>query len=669
MRSYLHDRHQREALRRRVHGLGPPRSRSATCPCRACAAPTCGAGRTRRTRSSPPSTAASWPRPSLNGQVQIGAGDFTFYIKNGWLIENGKITAPIKDVNIIGNGPEALRNITMVANDLKLDNGGWTCGKNGQGVPVSQGHADRARLEADRGRRGCLRPPSRSPHDARRAARAGRGGRRAGAKRGRRRGGRRRRAGDAASSFAGATGSWRTCKENATRGLSVALYVDGRYSTHATNDLDPSRLERFLARGGRAGPPPGAGSLPADPGARALRRPGGGRPGSRRPRGRRPRSRGPPRLVPRDERPRAATTSPSSPRRRRSWTITRWSVARARTASPARTSRRRSSTAPQVTIRDGEKRPEDYWFVGGTPPRGSARSRTAVGQEALDRALARAGARSVASRKTAMIVHPEAGATLLGRLARRALGGCRSSRSGRTWHERLGKRSRLRRPRRSTDDPLIPRGLGLRALRRRGHRDAAEARSIEDGVLQNYYVDTYYGRKLGWRPDDGLRLEPRVPARRSRPRSDPRRRRRRHPGNLVARRQREPDDGRLLVRRPGHVVRGRRDRPSPIAEMNVTGQLRRSAGASRPGRQRPGAVVRLPHADARLRRRRSSAAAERSPARPSARAELVHERGQVVQAHDPLRRPALPRNAGHPVDGARGAVLGGRDAAGVADRP
>ncbi len=74
-----------------------------------------------------------------NGQVQIGAGDFTFYIKNGWLIEDGKVTAPIKDTNIIGNGPEALRDITMVANDMKMDTGGWTCGKEGQRVPVSQG--------------------------------------------------------------------------------------------------------------------------------------------------------------------------------------------------------------------------------------------------------------------------------------------------------------------------------------------------------------------------------------------------------------------------------------------------------------------------------------------------------------------------------------------------
>ena len=74
-----------------------------------------------------------------NGQVQIGAGDFTFYIKNGWLIEDGKITGPIRDANIIGNGPEALRKVTMAANDSKLDTGGWTCGKDGQGVPVSQG--------------------------------------------------------------------------------------------------------------------------------------------------------------------------------------------------------------------------------------------------------------------------------------------------------------------------------------------------------------------------------------------------------------------------------------------------------------------------------------------------------------------------------------------------
>ncbi|HET7437228.1 MAG TPA: metallopeptidase TldD-related protein [Thermoanaerobaculia bacterium] len=74
-----------------------------------------------------------------NGQVNIGAGDFTFFVKNGYLIEDGKLTKPIKDVNIIGNGPKVLELIDMVADDLKIDEGGWTCGKDGQSVPVSQG--------------------------------------------------------------------------------------------------------------------------------------------------------------------------------------------------------------------------------------------------------------------------------------------------------------------------------------------------------------------------------------------------------------------------------------------------------------------------------------------------------------------------------------------------
>ncbi len=74
-----------------------------------------------------------------NGQVQIGAGDFTFFVKTGYLIENGKLTQPIKDINIIGNGPKALAAITMVSNNLAIDEGAWTCGKDGQGMPVSQG--------------------------------------------------------------------------------------------------------------------------------------------------------------------------------------------------------------------------------------------------------------------------------------------------------------------------------------------------------------------------------------------------------------------------------------------------------------------------------------------------------------------------------------------------
>lgn len=74
-----------------------------------------------------------------NGEVKIGAGDFTFFVKSGYLIEKGKLTQPIKDINIIGNGPQALADITMAANDYLIDNGTWTCGKSGQSVPVTCG--------------------------------------------------------------------------------------------------------------------------------------------------------------------------------------------------------------------------------------------------------------------------------------------------------------------------------------------------------------------------------------------------------------------------------------------------------------------------------------------------------------------------------------------------
>ena len=73
-----------------------------------------------------------------NGQVKIGEGDFTFYVKSGFLIEDGRLTRPVKDINIIGNGPQALADITAIGNDLKVDDAAWTCGK-GQSCPVSCG--------------------------------------------------------------------------------------------------------------------------------------------------------------------------------------------------------------------------------------------------------------------------------------------------------------------------------------------------------------------------------------------------------------------------------------------------------------------------------------------------------------------------------------------------
>lgn len=75
-----------------------------------------------------------------NGQVKIGEGDFAFYVSQGKLIENGKLTSPIKDINIMGNGPKMLANITVMGNDLQFyKGGGGACGKAGQAAPCSFG--------------------------------------------------------------------------------------------------------------------------------------------------------------------------------------------------------------------------------------------------------------------------------------------------------------------------------------------------------------------------------------------------------------------------------------------------------------------------------------------------------------------------------------------------
>jgi TldD protein len=73
------------------------------------------------------------------GQVDIVSGKFVFSCTEAYMIENGKIGAPVKGAMLIGNGPEAMQRVTAVGDDLALDNGVGTCGKNGQGVPVGVG--------------------------------------------------------------------------------------------------------------------------------------------------------------------------------------------------------------------------------------------------------------------------------------------------------------------------------------------------------------------------------------------------------------------------------------------------------------------------------------------------------------------------------------------------
>lgn len=73
------------------------------------------------------------------GQVDITSGKFVFSANEAYLIENGKVGAPVKGATIIGNGPDVLTKVTMVGNDLKLDTGIGICGKDGQSVPVGVG--------------------------------------------------------------------------------------------------------------------------------------------------------------------------------------------------------------------------------------------------------------------------------------------------------------------------------------------------------------------------------------------------------------------------------------------------------------------------------------------------------------------------------------------------
>jgi TldD protein len=73
------------------------------------------------------------------GQVDITNGKFVFSASEAYLIEDGKITAPLKNATLIGNGPDVLTKVSMIGSDLKLDEGIGICGKDGQSVPVGVG--------------------------------------------------------------------------------------------------------------------------------------------------------------------------------------------------------------------------------------------------------------------------------------------------------------------------------------------------------------------------------------------------------------------------------------------------------------------------------------------------------------------------------------------------
>ena len=89
------------------------------------------------------------------GQVDITNGKFVFSASEAYLIEDGKVTRPVKGATLIGNGPDVLTRVTMVGNDLELDAGVGTCGKDGQSVPVGVG-LPTIRIDGNHGRRHAL---------------------------------------------------------------------------------------------------------------------------------------------------------------------------------------------------------------------------------------------------------------------------------------------------------------------------------------------------------------------------------------------------------------------------------------------------------------------------------------------------------------------------------
>jgi TldD protein len=73
------------------------------------------------------------------GQVDITSGKFVFSASQAFWVENGKILSPVKGATIVGSGPEALKRVSLIGNDMALDSGVGTCGKEGQSVPVGVG--------------------------------------------------------------------------------------------------------------------------------------------------------------------------------------------------------------------------------------------------------------------------------------------------------------------------------------------------------------------------------------------------------------------------------------------------------------------------------------------------------------------------------------------------
>lgn len=290
-------------------------------------------------------------------------------------------------------------------------------------------------------------------------------------------------------------------QEDTSQRLSLALYVEGRFSTHASNDLDPQRLRAFLAEAvaltrllevdpHRHIPDPALYAqrsradlelldpvleeFPAERGLELCR------------------------TLHDAAADHAAVVSAAS----RFW-VSFGASARASSNGFADSEAGGSiGYGAEVSARDGASRvPEASRYVGARHLRDLADPEQ-VGREALRRVLARLGEQKLPSERTTMVLDPLAAASLLGRVLGVLSAG--AVQQGRSYlAEKLGLQ--LAAPLLTLrDEPLLPRGLASR----RYDSEGISSRSlplIEQGVLANYYVDTYYGHKLGWAPTTGSR--------------------------------------------------------------------------------------------------------------------------------------------------------------------
>ena len=285
-------------------------------------------------------------------------------------------------------------------------------------------------------------------------------------------------------------------QEDTSRGVGVSLYVDGRFSSHSTNDLDPDRLRVFVADAVALTrllePDPyrlitpaelyeGRSELDLDQVNRSL--------------------------VDLDRATRVdwcrtladAASAHDDVISSTSGVMDSHSTSARVASNGFEGSVERTSVwyGCETTIREGEhKRPEAHRWVGGCHLDGLP-SPAETGAEALRRVLARRGATKVPSCRTTMIVDREAAPSLLGRIFS-AMG------AGSIQQKRSFLADKLHQPITSSaltmrDDPFRPRSLASRLFD--GEGIASRPRDIVvDGVLQLFFVDTYYGRKLGWEP-------------------------------------------------------------------------------------------------------------------------------------------------------------------------